>query len=262
MDFTDSNETLSMCREILVPMVMDIVDREAPLPFTVMTKGKGNFATSADLAIEAELKGALSQLVPGSGFVAEESGETSGGEYSWIIDPIDGTGNYIAGLPYASSVALKSEATGKTIMGVVYDCVNGAVFFAADDAGAYVRKADGVEERIVCAEPPEDREGIAIFGVPYDRSKADRVFAMAVRCYEISSDMKRIGPSSLDICLVASGHADLYFELDLSEWDIAAGALILEEAGGSFMRRGDLCAFSSKSHEKLKEIVERHLLAE
>ena len=98
---------------------------------------------------------------------------------------------------------------------------------------------DGNKKRLKVGSFP-DNEGLAIFGMPYNREKTEKILNVAKNVYKVSSDLKRIGPSSLDICMVAEGKAKLYFELDLNIWDICAGMLILTEAGGNYRQEDDL----------------------
>ena len=98
--------------------------------------------------------------------------------------------------------------------------------------------------------PPD--EGIVVFGMPYDRRKTGKILNIVQKYYAIASDMKRIGPSSLDICLVASGKAKMYLELDLNLWDISAGILILTEAGGTYVQKGDLYIFGNDDIQNIK----------
>ena len=103
---------------------------------------------------------------------------------------------------------------------------------------------NGIKKRLSVGAFP-DNEGIAIFGMPYNREKTEKIFNIAKKAYGFSSDLKRVGPSSLDICMVAEGKAKLYFELDLNVWDICAGMLILTEAGGNYRQEDDLFLFGA-----------------
>lgn len=105
----NNDYSLKFCEEKLIPITKSIVDRYLTTPFQVEKKGHGNFVTSTDKEIEKELKLQLHKLVPDAGFIAEESGKDSKVELNWIIDPIDGTTNFIYGLPYAVSVALRKR---------------------------------------------------------------------------------------------------------------------------------------------------------
>lgn len=215
------------------------------IPYEIEKKSHGNFVTTTDKMVEQELTARLHKLFPLAGVVAEESGTDwdQKYEYQWIIDPIDGTTNYIYGLPYAVSVALAHGNAENIILGVVYDPGNDVLYYGCRGKGSYVMERSS--KRTLHVKPCEDDEGIVLFGMPYDRKKTEKIFDMAKKFYAKASDLKRIGPASLDICMVAAGKAKAYFELDLKLWDISAGLLILTEAGGEYRKTGDLYIFGS-----------------
>ena len=243
MKYNDNSYNLRFCEEKLIPLIRDIADRYLAVPLQVEKKGQGNFVTSVDKAMERELKKQLLRLIPEAGFVAEESGNDSKSGFNWVIDPIDGTTNFIYGLPYAVSVALTLHKIRRIVLGVVYSPQIDTLYYACYGQGGFVIK-NGIKNRLKVGNFP-DNEGIAIFGMPYNREKTDKIFNIANKIYKFSSDLKRIGPSSLDICMVAEGKAKLYFELDLNIWDICAGILILTEAGGNYRQNGDLFLFGT-----------------
>lgn len=238
-----NNYNLKFCEEKLIPLIKNIAKKYVNIPFQVKKKSHGNFVTSIDRKIENELKIQLHKLIPEAGFIAEESGQDSKLGLNWVIDPIDGTTNFIYGLPYAISVALTTRDLNQIIVGVVYGPKTDTLYYACKGQGSYVLK-NGITKRLSVGNF-SDEEGLAIFGMPYDREKTEKIFNIAKRVYQFSSDLKRIGPSSLDICMVAEGKAKLYFELDLNIWDICAGVLILTEAGGELVQEDDLFLFSA-----------------
>jgi len=251
----NSDYSLSFCEEKIIPTIKSVVDRHLAISFRVEKKGHGNFVTSTDKEIEKELKIQLHELIPCAGFIAEESSKDSNLELNWVIDPIDGTTNFIYGLPYAVSVALTRQEIGQIILGVVYSPKTNTIYYACRGQGSYV-VSNGITQRLHVGNFI-DNEGIAIFGMPYNRDKTAKIFDIAQKVYKVSSDLKRIGPSSLDICMVAEGKAKLYFELDLNIWDICAGILILSEAGGVFRQDEDLFLFGSdKVFEMCKDVAE------
>lgn len=246
MNLLDDEIRYAFCKDRVIPAVRAAAAEQTGQVSRVEKKGHGNFVTDADQRIERELKRRLGELLPDSDFLAEESGHEAKDNptYRWIIDPIDGTTNFLYGFPYAVSVALEHIPTGGTLVGVVLVPQEDAVYYAVKGRGSY-RIAAGREERIR-TKPCADDEGIILFGLPYDRSKTEKIFSIAKTYYASCSDLKRIGPASLDICKVACGVAKLYFELDLHEWDIAAGVLILQEAGGAYQQKDDLMIFSAE----------------
>lgn len=243
MKNNDYGYSLKFCEKELIPVIRNIADRYVTAPFQIEKKGHGNFVTSVDKAMEQELKESLHQLVHEAGFIAEESDEESKAELNWVIDPIDGTTNFIFGLPYAVSVALTAQKIRRVILGVVYNPRSRTLYYACEGEGSFIIE-NGIKKQLKIGMFP-DNEGIAIFGMPYNREKTGKIFDIAKRIYKFVSDLKRIGPSSLDICMVAEGKAKLYFELDLNIWDICAGVLILTEAGGSYMQEDDLFLFGT-----------------
>lgn len=234
---------LRFCETKLIPLIKEAVDQCLKISYQIEEKGHGNFVTTVDQYIEQNLKEGLDRLIPEAGYIAEESGNHSVNGLNWVIDPIDGTTNFIYKLPYAVSVALTDQNVDQVILGVVYNPEEDILYYACRGAGSYIVQ-NGIKKQIRVGSFSAN-EGIAIFGMPYDRSKAEKIFEIAKKIYAISSDLKRIGPSSLDICRVAEGTAKLYFELDLNAWDICAGKLILTEAGGNFRQEGDLFLFGT-----------------
>lgn len=243
MENNDYGYNLGFCEEKIIPMIRRIADKYLKTAFRVEKKGHGNFVTSVDQAIEQDLKKQLHQLIPKAGFIAEESGEDLKSELNWVIDPIDGTTNFIYGLPYAVSVALTVKKMRQVVLGVVYSPRTDTMYYASYGQGSFMLN-NGIKKRLEVGDFPYN-EGIAIFGMPYNREKTDKIFDVAKKIYRFSSDLKRVGPSSLDICMIAEGKAKLYFELDLNLWDICAGILILTEAGGNYRQEEDLFLFGT-----------------
>ncbi len=206
----------------------------------IFTKSQGNFVTDIDYSIEQYLKKELQKILPEAGIISEES-DPLRREMNWVIDPIDGTGNLINGFPFAVSVAL-AGSTGDALLGAVLDVRRNVIFYAISGEGAFYQLSGRSPERMQVKQHSMS-EGICIFGMPYNRGKAHRILEIAEKLYPISSDLKRIGPASLDICAVAEGRAKIYAELDLNQWDYCAGELILKEAGGAIGRSGDLMVF-------------------
>lgn len=241
-----SEDDLKFCEETLIPAITETVQPHIGEDYSIEVKGRGNYVTNTDKKIEAGMKRVLGQILPDAGFLAEEGTVSEGGQsgYRWIVDPIDGTTNYIYGFPYSVSVALEYVPDEEVVAGVIYVPADGSVYYAVKGKGSYLMK-DGKKQRLHVG-TFERGVGVGIFGLPYDRSKAKRLTEIAAKYYEDCSDLKRIGPSSLDICRVASGSAKIYFEPDLQKWDVAAGLLILTEAGGHYRKDGDLMIFSAE----------------
>lgn len=208
---------------------------------SVIEKSQGNYLTSLDIEVEEYLRKRLNELLPSAGIIAEESTAIIKNK-NWVIDPIDGTGNFINGFPFTVSIALINNKN-ETEIGAVYCHSTDELFYSASGCGAFLRK--GIKTRRIRVKQFAEKEGIIIFGVPYDREKTHKILSIVEKMYSNASDIKRIGPSSLDICRVAEGKAKMYFELDLKRWDYAAGELILKEAGGYCEEVGDLRVFKA-----------------
>ena len=196
--------------------------------FSIMYKGGvENVVTSSDLAVQHYLTRELSALLPGCGFFCEEEDvKDTREEYVWIIDPIDGTANYARGLADCCiSVAL--EHKGELVLGIVYSPARGELYHAEKGRGAFCNgKPIHVSDRpfeagILCT-------AMSTYRKQYAKACSDIIYDIYMR----SNDLRRYGSAAVELCLMASGYIELYFEMRLQPWDYAAGQLILEEAGG------------------------------
>jgi myo-inositol-1(or 4)-monophosphatase len=191
-------------------------------------KGSINLVTDVDLASERLIREAISTYYPRHEILAEEGGlSESGSEYRWIVDPLDGTTNYAHGYPiFCVSIAL--ECKGEPVLGVVYDPMRDEMFTAERGAGA------ALNNRPIRVSKVDDlMQGLLSSGFPYDikTSKLTNLdhwsnFALNAQA------LRRDGAAALDLCYVACGRFDGFWELNLSPWDTAAGTLIVTEAGG------------------------------
>ena len=190
--------------------------------------GHANFVTTYDKMIQEKLKKELLSLLPEAVFVGEEEDVHASVEkgYAFIADPIDGTTNFIRDY-HTSAVSVGLAKDGATYMGVVYNPYLDEMFTAVKGEGAYL---NGRPIR-VSARPLKD--GIVIFGTAtYYEELAERTFALAYDYYKRSLDVRRSGSAALDLCSIAAGRAELFYELRLCPWDYAAASLIVTEAGG------------------------------
>lgn len=192
-------------------------------------EGKGNFVTDYDSRVQKVLKTRLLSLVPEAVFLGEEDQmdhtDISKG-YAFIVDPIDGTANFIRGYN-ASCISVALAEEGYPILGVIYDPYQKETYYAEKGKGAY---RNG--ERIQTSERTLE-EGVILFGVaPYNKELMQKSFEVAYRYVSRGEDLRRSGSAAIDLCMVASGRAEIFFEMVLSPWDYAAGALLVEEAGG------------------------------
>ncbi len=196
--------------------------------FQIQEKGsRENIVTSSDVAVQHFLTEKLSALLPGSGFFCEEEDLSDLGHRDiWIIDPIDGTANYARGIRSCCiSVALARD--GKLFMGVVYSPWRGELYCAQAGRGAWL---NGQEIR-VSDRPYEEAlffTALSTYRKEFARTCSDIIYEV----YMESNDVRRSGSAAVELCMMAAGKAELYFEIRLMPWDYAASALILQEAGG------------------------------
>ncbi len=194
----------------------------------IEAKGVHNYVTEVDKNSERFIIKQLKSLLPGSGFIAEEQTETvQAEEYNWIVDPLDGTTNYIHGLmPVAVSIALKHKE--EIVLGVIYEIGADEVFWAYKGAGAYLN-----DKQIHVTRTSKLDDTLLATGFPfYDYSRLDRYMDLLRHFMQTSHGLRRLGSAATDLAYVACGRFDGFFEYSLSPWDVAAGACIVQEAGG------------------------------
>lgn len=212
----------------IIPIVKEAAGLMVRSGFDVMEKGSVvNLVTSSDLAVQRFLVERLSVLLPGSGFLCEEDdlGDIYH-EYVWIIDPIDGTANYARGIQDCCvSVALSKD--GEVVAGVVYSPWRGELYWAEKGAGAFL---DG---RPIKVSDRPFSDGILCTAMSaYRKDLAKTCYDIVFDIYMRSNDFRRFGSAAVELCMMAAGKIDLYFEMRLQPWDYAAAGLILSEAGG------------------------------
>jgi myo-inositol-1(or 4)-monophosphatase len=224
-------------------------------------KGVGNPVTVADRKSEAAILEIIHQYRPDDEVLAEEGGgaQTRSGR-RWVIDPLDGTVNFVHGIPQcAVSVAVEDDLG--SLAGVVIDPFRGEEFAAQRGRGAHL---DGDPIRV----SPQDDIGQALLctGFAYDRHLHSRVLAEAVAAaIGIAQDVRRLGAAALDLAWVACGRLDGHWEFGLAPWDVAAGSLLVTEAGGRVtdsygekFRPEDLVATNGLIHDALRQLVAAH----
>jgi myo-inositol-1(or 4)-monophosphatase len=194
---------------------------------SVRYKGEVDLVTEVDEEAERVISEILLGTFPAYGMLAEEGGALAGEEDArWIVDPLDGTTNYAHGLPiFAVSIAL--ERAGEVVLGVVHDPMWEETYAAERGRGATLNgepiRVSGTEEPI---------RALIATGFPYDRAEMPEALDLFGRFAALTRGMRRLGSTALDLCYVAAGKLDGYYERGIWAWDIAAGSLILEEAGG------------------------------
>ena len=225
-------------------------------PKVYTKEGHANFVTEADLASQKFLLERLSPLVPGAHFFAEEQKQNRMEPgYNWVIDPIDGTTNFMRGYrPSAISVGLVEDGQG--VLGLVLDPWSGELFCGVKGQGAFCNG-----EPIRAAQVPMEN-AIVVFGTtPYRRDLAAPTFQVVEEIFLRCGDVRRSGSAALDLCYVAAGRCDGFFEGRLSPWDYAAASVILREAGArigpslGFEEPQLILAGSGAVYQALAEIV-------
>lgn len=223
-------------------------------------EGKKNFVTKYDVAVQEFLFDELGKAFPEAEFIGEESENNfSINSLRFIIDPIDGTTNFMQDYRCSCiSVALCKE--NDVIAGVVYNPYTAEIFSAEKGKGAYLNG-----ERINVSERPLS-DGLALFGTsPYHPENTDETFALLRKVFDLSRDIRRSGSAAYDICMVACGRCEVFFEKELQPWDIAAGTLIAKEAGGivsdyegepiNFSTPNDVIFANPKAYEEFKTLL-------
>jgi len=194
----------------------------------IESKGLHNFVTEIDKAAERKIVDKLRKLVKNAGFIAEEGTASESGDlYNWVIDPLDGTTNFIHGTPpVAVSIALTE--TNNPVIGVIYEIWLDEVFYAWIDGQAYL---NGKEIHVSDTEKVKD--SLIATGFPYNNfDRMDGFMKSMEYFFTHSHGMRRLGSAATDLAYVACGRYDGFYEYNLNPWDVAAGALIVKQAGG------------------------------
>lgn len=235
---SDSAENVSLPLEDISHKVMALVKpigaymREQRKSFdgvAISKKGIRDFVTEVDMQSERQLVAGLRNIFPDAGFVTEENTvEQIDTYYKWIIDPLDGTMNYVHGIPiYSISIAL--QAGNKFVLGVVYEVANDEMFYTWQGAASY---CNGKIISVSACHTLQD--ALIATGFPYIRNdRRTREISNTLKFFlDNGRDIRRLGTAATDLCYVACGRQDVYYEGFLNIWDIAAGILILQNAGG------------------------------
>ena len=196
-------------------------------------EGHFNYVTDTDVAVQQFLQKELLSLLPGSRFFAEEQeNEPLTNAPTFVVDPIDGTLNFIRHRN-ASAVSIALLENKKPVMGVICYPYADEMFTAEAGKGAFLNG-----RRITVSQTPFDQAVVSIGTSPYDAELAKRTMAAATQFLLRGGDLRRSGSAAIDLCEVACGRSDVFFELRLRPWDVAAGSLLVTEAGGVFLSLG------------------------
>lgn len=195
----------------------------------IENKGLHDLVSYVDKESEKQIIEYLSKLLPESGFIAEEgTNNKHGARFNWVIDPLDGTTNFIQGVPvYAVSIGLLDG--NELVLGVVYEVGRDECFYAWKDGGAYLNG-----EPIHVSKRGDIQDSLVATGFPYnDFSKMESYMSFLAWTMKNARGVRRLGSAATDLAYVACGRFDAFWEYDLKPWDVAAGALLVKEAGGT-----------------------------
>lgn len=234
-------------------------------PDMVEVKGRHDFVSYVDKTAEKMLIEGLSALLPESGFLAEESTVAfEKQDWFWIIDPLDGTTNFVHGLaPYAISVALVNK--NKTVMGVVYEITHDECFYAIENEPAYLN-----EKIIRVSDKKILSDSLIATGFPYyDYERMEPFMKTLAHFFNHTHGVRRLGSAATDLAYVACGRFEAFYEYSLHPWDVAAGAFIVQQAGGkvsdfsggdNFVYGKELISTNSEIFDEFLSIVKEHLV--
>ena len=223
-------------------------------------KQQNDYVTEVDRLAEVAIIETLLKAYPNHAILAEESGTHGSDEYQWVVDPLDGTTNFIHGFPqFAVAIALKYR--GRLDQAVVYDPLRQELFTASRGEGALLN-----DRRIRVTQHPSLPGALLGTGFPFrELQHLDRYLAMLKALIEVTSGIRRAGSAALDLAYVACGRLDGFWEFGLKEWDIAAGALLILEAGGivsdleggpGYLRSGNVVTGGNKVHKEILKTLE------
>jgi myo-inositol-1(or 4)-monophosphatase len=230
---------------------------------TVDQKGKNDYASEVDRMVEREIIGIIKAAYPDHAILAEESGKHKGNDFVWVIDPLDGTTNFLHGFPqYSVSIALKYK--GKLEIGVVYDPLRDELFTAKRGGGAMLNN-----RRLRVTNQNSLKGALIGTGFPFKTDKhLDAYIGMFRALTTECAGIRRAGSAALDLAYVAAGRMDGYWEIGIMEWDMAAGILLIKEAGGvvtdfsfndNYFESGNVIVGSPKMHQLMYQLIEPHV---
>lgn len=229
----------------------------------ISTKNRNDLVTEVDKLAEQEIINTIRESYPSHSILAEESGEREGDEYCWIIDPLDGTINYVHGFPqFAISIALKQK--DNLIIGVIYDPIRQELFTATRGGGAQLNS-----RRMRVSQCKKLENALIGTGFPFKEKQHFKPFInIFTELFPKTSGIRRAGSAALDLAYVAAGRLDGFWEAGLQQWDTAAGILMIQEAGGmvsdfhgdnDYLYTGNIVAGTPKIHKAILEVIEASL---
>ena len=237
--------------------------RKTFTPDKIEIKGLNDLVSYVDKTAEEIIVAALKDIVPGAGFITEEKTiSKTGDRYNWIIDPLDGTTNFIHGLPvYSVSIALQEY--DELILGVVYEINQDECFYAWKSSAAYL---NGTEIRV--SNTLSINKSLLATGFPYyDFNKQSAYIELFTEFMKSCHGLRRLGSAAVDLAYTACGRFDGYYEYNLNAWDVAAGILIVRQAGGDVvnfkggnecLESRELLATNGKITQEMLEAIQKH----
>ena len=229
----------------------------------VTTKGRNDFVTDVDRLAEQEIISVIHKSYPDHAILAEESGEQGDSETIWVIDPLDGTANFLHGFPHYC-VSIGVMVRGRIEHGVIYDPLREELFTASRGAGAQLN-----DRRLRVTKQKTLAGSLIATGFPFKYHEHFPAYLATFNAvFPEVSDLRRGGSAALDLAYVAAGRVDAYWELGLQKWDLAAGVLLIEEAGGvvsdftggeNHIEHGNLVAGNFNIHQQLLNQIKPHL---
>jgi myo-inositol-1(or 4)-monophosphatase len=228
----------------------------------VSVKGPGNFVSAADRKAEEILREELAKARPGYGFLGEEGGRHEGSDatHLWIVDPLDGTTNFLHGIPQFS-ISIGLEREGTVVAGLVYNPANDELFTAERGKGAFLN-----DKRLRVAGRQRLADALIACGLPHmGRGDLEQAGKELAAVQPRVAGLRRFGSAALDLAWIAAGRFDGYWERDICSWDMAAGILLVREAGGfvtdldgsdSMMTKGHIVAGNETMHRELLRLLQ------
>lgn len=230
----------------------------------IAAKGKSDFVTDIDKESERRLVQQLAEVLPEAGFITEEDTEDVIKTYNWIIDPLDGTTNFIHGIPpYSVSIAL---ARGNDmLMGVVYEITGDELFYAWQNGGAWLNG-----ERIHVTRAATLEQSLITTGFPYEPfNRFEGMFNTLKYIVPRSHGLRRLGSAATDMAYLAAGRMEVFYEVGLHAWDVAAAICIVKEAGGhvtdfsggtNYLYGSEMLATNNHVHKEMQSVLERYFV--
>lgn len=225
----------AVCELAVKAGIYQAEQRRAFSPDKVEKKHSHDYVSYVDRESERRIVSRLKELLPEAGFMTEEKTTAQSGdegEYVWIVDPLDGTTNFIHDIgPWGVCIALRHRK--ELVMGVMYEVTRGELFYATQGGGAWMRAADGSVRQLQVSPVSDTDQALVVVGYPYNAEEyRDFCTSFTARFYGHCASVRSLGSAGAELCYVAAGRVDVYAEAFICTWDVSAGALIVLEAGG------------------------------